>query len=246
MKSSTAASPNVVRHLMRKVLTLIFIFIFTLSYGQNLPHPEINLKGQSLNDFVPHGWTIIDSAKGDLNKDGIADNVIILQHKDKITLIKFKDTIITQPRILLILFKRLSDNYLHLEERSDSFILSPESSIMDDPYQGIRIENGILKMDFHLFYNIGNWFTTKSTYKFRFDKKRFVLIGTELLKINRETLDYEKYSFNFIINKQIYTKGNEDNGTKKTMLKQILISKPKTFKTFYKPYSWEIEKGIYL
>ena len=234
------------RHLMRPALTFILTLIFGLSNGQDFSYPSINLKGQKLDDFVPNGWTIIDSAKGDLNKDGIADAAIILQHKDSVTLIKSEDTILTQPRILLILFKNHSDKSFHLLEQSNTFILNHDNLIMDDPYQGLTIDKGILKIDFHLFYNMGSWYTTSSTYKFRYDGKEFLLIGADLSTIHRATLDYEDYSYNFLTNKRSYTKGNEEKGTKKTTLKRVTILKLMTFKTFNEPYSWEIENDIYL
>ena len=36
---------------------------------------------------MPISWTILDSAYGDLNKDGIKDAAIILQHKDSVSVI---------------------------------------------------------------------------------------------------------------------------------------------------------------
>ena len=231
---------------MRPVLTTIFLFSIGLSFGQDFSYPTITSKGHNLNDFVPNGWTIIDSAKGDLNKDGIADAVVILQHLDSVTLIKLGDTVITQPRILLVLFKTYSDKLFHLIERSNTFISSHDNSIMDDPYQGLTIEKGILKIDFRLFYNAGGWYTSSSTYKFRYDNRKFALIGADLFTIHRATLEYEDYSYNFLTNKKRYTKGNDQTGTKKTTFKRLAFIKPMTFKTFIEPYSWEIENDIYL
>ena len=222
------------------------LFIFGLSYGQDFSYPTINLRGQGINDFVPIGWTILDSAKGDLNKDGIADAVIILQDEDSVTLFKSEDTIIVQPRILLILFKSYSDKLFHLIESSNTFISSHDNPMMDDPNQRLTIDKGVLKIDFHLFYNMGSWYTTSSTYKFRYDGKIFILIGADLSTIHRSTLDYEDYSYNFLTNKQTYTQGNGKNGRKKTTSKRLTKLEPKALKTFTEPYSWEIEDGIYL
>jgi hypothetical protein len=220
---------------------------FSVSYGQNFSYPSIKTTGHSILDFVPAGWTILDSAYGDLNKDGIKDAAIIIQHMDSISLINsLEDTVLTQPRILLLLFKNATNNKFTLIEQSNSFILKHDDSIMDDPYQGITIDKGILKIDFHLFYNMGSWYSTTSTYKFRFDGKTFVLIGADLSTIHRATLDYEDYSYNFLTKKRSYTKGNDQNGTKKTTLKPFALTSLKTFKTFKEPYSWEIETDINL
>ncbi|MBS1670034.1 MAG: hypothetical protein JST94_01015 [Bacteroidetes bacterium] len=222
-------------------------FYFGVSYGQNFSYPSIKSTGQSITDFVPAGWTILDSAFGDLNKDGIKDAAIVIQHRDSISMVNsLDDTVLTQPRILIVLFKSAANNKFTLTEQSNSFILKHDNSIMDDPYQGITIDKGILKIDFHLFYNMGSWYSTSSTYKFRFDRKTFVLIGADLSTIHRATLDYEDYSYNFLSKKRSYTKGNDQSGTKKTTLKTVALTSLKTFKTFKEPYSWEIETDINL
>lgn len=232
---------------MRHFLAFILTIYFGASYGQNFSYPDIKATGQSVLDFVPTGWTVLDSAYGDLNKDGIKDAAIVIQHRDSISLVNsLEDTVLTQPRILLILLKNAAKNKFTLIEQSNSFILKHDNSIMDDPYQGITIDKGILKIDFHLFYNMGSWYSTSSTYKFRFDGKTFLLIGADLSTIHRATLDYEDYSYNFLTKKKSYTKGNEQSGTKKTTLKTFALTSLKTFKTFKEPYSWEIETDINL
>jgi hypothetical protein len=230
---------------MRYTLIFILTILFNVSYGQTFLYPAINLNGQSIVDFIPVGWAILDSAYGDLNNDGLKDAVIILQHKDSVSLVNStEDTVLTQPRILLLLFKNTANSKFSLIEQSNSFILKHDNSIMDDPYQGIAIDKGVLKIDFHLFYNMGSWYTTSSTYKFRYEGKEFILIGVDLSTIHRGTLDYEDYSFNFLTKRRSYIKGNEEKGTQKTTLKSFALTSLKTFKTFKEPYSWEIEAGI--
>jgi hypothetical protein len=225
----------------------MLVFLFGSSYGQGFAYPSIKSKGPNLAHFVPPHWTMLDSVTGDLNRDGAKDAVIILEYKDSVMLLNNDDdTVLTQPRILLILFKSPSRDSFELQEQSSSFILRHENSAMDDPYQGISIDKGMLKMDFHLFYNMGSWYTTNSTYKFRYDGKRFILIGADLSTIHRATLDFEHYSYNFLTKKRIHTKGNDQKGSKKTRVNRVNILKPMTFETFIEPFSWEIENGIYL
>jgi hypothetical protein len=232
---------------MRHFLTFILTIYFSASYGQNFSYPSIKSTGQIIIDFVPAGWTILDSAYGDLNKDGIKDAAIVIQHKDSVSLVNsLEDTVLTQPRILILLFKNAANNKFTLIEQSNTFILKHDDSIMDDPYQGITIDKGILKIDFHLFYTMGSWYSTSSTYKFRFDRKTFVLIGADLSTIHRATLEYEDYSYNFLTKKRSYTKGNDQSGDKKTTLKTFPLTSLKTFETFKEPYSWEIESDVSL
>ena len=95
---------------------------------------------------MPISWTILDSAYGDLNKDGIKDATIILQHKDSVSVINdLQDTVLTQPRILIILFKNRFESSFALIEQNSSFILKYDNSAMDDPYQEMAIKNGVLE-----------------------------------------------------------------------------------------------------
>ena len=113
---------------------------------------------------------------------------------------------------MLLLFRNRANNKLSVIEQSNSFILKHDNSIMDDPYQGIAIDKGVLNIDFHLFYSMGSWYSTSSTYKFRYEGKGFILIGADLSTIHRGTLDYDDYSYNFLTKKKSYIKGNEEKG----------------------------------
>jgi hypothetical protein len=217
------------------------------SYGQDFSYPSINATGQRIIDFVPTGWTILDSAYGDLNKDGIKDAAIIIQHKDSLSLVNsLEDTVLTQPRMLLILFKKPAENSYELTEQSNSFILKHDNPTMDDPYQELTINNGILEVKFHLFYNMGSWYVTNAVYKFRYKQGQFVLIGADNSSFHRATHDFEDYSYNFLTKKRALTKGNDNKGTKKTDWKPLNISTLKTLKTFKEPFTWEVEPDIYL
>ena len=118
---------------------------------------------------MPISCSILDNAYGDLNKDGIKDAAIILQHKDSVSVINgLQDTVLTQPRILIILFKNRFDSSFALIEQRSSFILKHDNSAMDVPYQEMVIKNGVLEIKFHLFYKMDSWFVTKCAYKFRY------------------------------------------------------------------------------
>lgn len=235
------------RHLMRLFLTFISTFLFVFSYGQHFSYPTIKMGGERISDFVPTDWIILDSIKGDLNKDYIDDVVIILQYRDSVTLVNTEgDTTQTQPRILLILFKNTVTNSFELTDQSNSFILKHDNSAMEDPYQSLAINKGVLEITFNVFYNMGSWYVTNATYKFRYEQGQFVLIGADNSSFHRATHDYENYSYNFLTKKRALTKGNDNNGKEKTTWKTVKISTLKTLKTFAEPFSWEVEKDIFL
>jgi hypothetical protein len=232
---------------MRIILLFVFTISSFLSKGQTFNYPSVIATGNQLSDFLPNDWIVLDSTKGDLNKDGFSDAAIILQHKDSITLVKSNgDTVVTQPRMLVILFKDQTNNRYHLVERSNSFILNHETSDMDDPYSGLRITNGVLQIDFHLFYNIGSWFMTNVSYKFYYRNSQFELIGADYHSFHRATQDFEEYSYNFLTKRRSFSKGNDSDNKKKTYWKRLNIGSLKTLKDLHEPFTWEVEKDFYL
>ena len=232
---------------MRLLFSFFLILLFGTSYGQTFTYPSIKAEGQTLTEFIPADWVIRDSATGDLNKNGVADAVVVLQHRDSVRIVnRHEDTVLTQPRILLILFKDSATNTYRLAEQNNTFILMHDNAAMDDPFQDILIEKGIIKIDFQLFYTMGSWYTTSSTYKFRYDGKAFILIGAELSTLHRATHDTEAYSYNFLTKRRSHTKGNEQKGTKKTTFQNIKPDKLQTPGTLTEPFNWEVEPGVYL
>jgi hypothetical protein len=228
-------------------LKLALTVSVTISFAQDFRYPTIRSTGKTIPDFIPAGWTILDSAAGDLNKDGRTDAALVIQHQDSILLLNdLEDTALSQPRILLIVFREASGNSFFLVERSNSFILKHDNSAMDDPFKGISIAKGILELDFTLFYNMGSWYTSNSSYKFRYNGKMFQLIGADTYTIHRASLDFESFSYNFLTKKRIQTKGSEEKGTRKTNTKTLTLPSMMTFGTFKQPYTWEVEKDIFL
>ena len=232
---------------MRYFAIILLQLLFNSTYGQRFTYPSIKAVATGITEFIPKGWIIYDSVSGDLNKDAVKDLVLVLQHSDSVQMLNNDgDEVVTQPRILLILFKSKSGNRYNLQQQSNTFILQHEHSNMDDPFVGITIEKGLLMIQFHLFYNSGSWYTTNSTYKFRHNNNAFVLIGAELSTIHRATLDFEDHSFNFLTKKHSCTKGNEGNNTKKTTVTTMAHTRAVTLSTFAQPFTLQIDNAVYL
>ncbi|RYY19481.1 MAG: hypothetical protein EOO04_21930 [Chitinophagaceae bacterium] len=232
---------------MRKYITIICCTLVLAGYAQSFPYPAINESGESLRDFVPIGWTILDSASGDLNKDGTIDAAIVIQHRDSVLSINsMLDSVLSQPRMLLIIFKNQAENTLVLAEQSNTFILQHDNPTMDDPFQKIIINDGILTITFQQFYTIGSWYVTNALYRFRYQQSQLRLVGAEYSSLHRASNEYENYSYNFLTNKRSYTKGINHKPGAKTTWKTLNIPALKTLKTFRKPFTWEVEKEVYI
>lgn len=235
---------------MRYYLLLGLLLSVGCSFGQAFSYPTIQQKGTSLRDFVPAGWIARDSATGDLNKDFLHDYAVVLQHRDSVSLVKkdgdMEEVVVTQPRMLLLLFRNPADGSLTLVEQSRSFILNHDNPDMDDPYAGLNIRNGVLEIKFHLFYNMGSWYVNSATYKFRYQQGQFVLIGADNWSFHRASHNAEAYSYNFLTRKRLLTKENGETGKKTSEWKPLPLRALKTLKSFREPYSWEVEKDVYL
>jgi hypothetical protein len=195
-----------------------------------------------MEQFIPKGWVLLDSASGDLSKDGKADLALVIQHKDSIIWVNdFGDTVLTNPRMLLVLFRDTGQEGYILTERSNTFIMQHEDRIMDDPFEDVMITKGLLEIGFRLFYSMGSWYITVATYKFRYQANEFALIGAEYLSFHRATHDFEEYSYNFLTKKKIVSKGSDMKGTRKTIKESFALPELKTMKTFARPFTWWID-----
>ena len=227
----------------------ILLALCSNSFSQNFSYPFITATGKRLSDFVPAGWSIRDSAKGDLNRDITDDVAMVLEYKDSVSIEKQQDGIIdsvkTIPRILVILFYSRDNKNYYLREQSNTFILNHDDPMMDDPYVSIKIEHELLIVDFQLFYAMGSWEVNNATYKFKYQDKNFVLIGAEYRSYHRVTRDFLEYSYNFLTRQRIFVSGNVNIASRNEERKRI-NTPLQNLKTFPKPFTWKIEKGVYL
>lgn len=241
---------------MKKILIiLIFLFNFQNASGQDFKfpttadYPRLPHQGKTFKDFVPKNWKIFDRAFGDLNGDKNPDCVLITQGNYARFLNKNEglgDNILdTNPRMLVILFKS-GDEY-KLAKQSNSFIVIPDSPVMTEPFKSVKIRKNVLELGFELWYSAGTWWTAEYSYKFKFLNQEFRLIGADKTELARNTGEIETRSYNFLTGKMNITTGDiEVERKSKPRWKTFKLKKLKTFETFNKPFSWEIETDYFL
>jgi hypothetical protein len=260
MKQSPALTTSCM--IIRAILVILLSFTIGLSYGQEFSYPVIIQNGKTIRDFAPPGWTILDSAKGDLNNDKLSDEAIILQHTDHAKLPndsarrddgRSADTVIVKHRILIILFKNPNNRKYDLAEQNNSFIIAGSDPsladgppLMEDPYQEIKIEGGILQIKFGLSYSTGSWWINNTAYKFRYQQNHFALIGANYYSANRASHEYYDYSFNFLTKRLRLEMEAGEKSTKKVSWKSLDIGPLKTLQSFKAPFTWEIEQDVRL
>lgn len=199
------------------------------------------------SDFVPEGWKIIAEEKGDLNKDGKPDLVLVIQNTDSKNVIKDEfSEIDSNPRTLLILFAGDEKNCYTLNTESKTFIIAHTLSNMEDPFEGIEISKGTLRTKFIQFATIGTWFTSNHTYVWRFQDDEFKLIGASSTEFHRGSGEASDVSVNFSTGKyslksyNMFDEEVEETEEWKTLKNKTL----KTFASFKEPWSWNINDDI--
>ena len=122
---------------MKIVKHLFFLLLLSANgvFAQNiLKVPE------SISLQIPKNWTVIEHVRGDINKDKRLDSVVVLENK----------TIPDIPRKIMV-FTLTQENKYHLFAENDFAAFCEQcGGMMGDPYQGIDVKSGVLKI-----YNMG-------------------------------------------------------------------------------------------
>ena len=110
-------------------------------------------QGNKMEDFVPKHWSAIMKVDGDLNKDGLTDTALIVEQENpnNISITEYNDTLNTNPRALLVLFKQENGTYKLAAKNDKGFIEPPKenSSLLDPLGEGdINIKNNTLNISF--------------------------------------------------------------------------------------------------
>ena len=192
-------------------------------------------QGNKIEDFVPKHWSAIMKVDGDLNKDGLTDTALIVEQENpnNINITEYNDTLNTNPRALLVLFKQENGTYKLAAKNDKGFIEPPKenSSLLDPLGEGdINIKNNTLRLKFQYFFSAGSWYITNVEYVFRYQNSHFELIGVETNSFHRATGEETIVSFNLSTNKLETTMGGnifeekENNPKKET---ETFIYNPK-------------------
>jgi hypothetical protein len=233
---------------MKKIFFLFFIFSlsgFPVS-AQKFTYPVIPKTGGAMNDFLPKNWIIISSSNVDMNKDGRNDILIFIGYKDTLK-DKLDDNqeVLWEPRILIVCFKDSVDDNYHLVLQDHKFIPDKGSGEgMDgmDPYMSdVNVSSkGILEI------NLGCCHTTL-TYKFRYQKNAFYLIGATRYDVEGAGSEFERWDFNFLTKKYDYTRGemstDKNNGA---VTKSFNFDKLKTLQELDGPQTWEVLHNVFI
>ncbi|RYZ21992.1 MAG: hypothetical protein EOO10_22025 [Chitinophagaceae bacterium] len=137
-------------------LISLVLLVNNALFGQN----------KKLTQFVPAGYSIMDKAIGDIDKDGISDAVLVLRNNDENA-----NTDAARP---LLLLKGNSKSQYTLLARNDSIVLCLGcGGVHGDLYERVVIKKGYFSVE-HLGGSGWRW-TRIITFKYDSKLKGFVL-----------------------------------------------------------------------
>ncbi len=149
-----------------KLLLLLFMIITFATFGQ----VDNNL---DLSNFLTNDQILFDTVYGDLNKDGIDDNVLITKGTDEEFIVtnRFDEVVDRNRRGIIILLKKNSTYEVALRNDSCFSSENEDGGIYFPPQLSLSIDNGNLYVKYgHGRY--GLW-----QYSFKYQNSDFELIG---------------------------------------------------------------------
>lgn len=164
---------------------------------------------KEFQNYIPQGWVLDTALKGDLNKDRQDDVVLVLRDTQAANFKKNEnlgaDQLDLNPRRLLILFKT-GAGYIK-ELATDVFLPSMNSDLspcLEDPLHegGLQIDKGVLKIQLQYWLSCGSWYVTGYVYTFRYQNKKFELIGLDVSSFHRASGESSVTSYNYSTRKK--------------------------------------------
>ncbi|WP_443943660.1 hypothetical protein ACJVDH_12105 [Pedobacter sp. AW1-32] len=231
---------------------ILFLLVSNTVFAQKTFHfPRVASQGSDIAKLKPENWNVIDQTSGDLNNDGVQDLALIFEFNtaiDETRVYADNNTDIIKehqrPRILAIYFKDKSGIY-HLSTQNNDFILrSEEGGKLGDPLQRISIQDQQL----FLRFRGGSEWRWEMGYTFKFENKDWFLTNAINLYYNNQSGDMTERIYNFKERELTTTLGNmyrRDISNSRTS-EVLFFNHLRTFKTFKKPWAWEISPNVYL
>ena len=182
------------------ILTIILISVSLIpqfAWSQGLKS-----SGKSAADIVPNDWESTFKT-GDLNGDNINDLVIIATPCNKEKMTTRDDGYVynfNQP-ILAIYWGDKKGNFKLFKQYDNVIPARPDEFISFDPSLNIT-PKGTLEIVLECFASAGSWTQPTTTHVFRYQKGDFVLIGKDVIELERSTGKTVSTSENYLTRKR--------------------------------------------
>lgn len=179
-------------------------------------YPTLPASGATVDAFVPNGWRIEQQPRGDLNKDGREDVVLVLRMQDRANIVENDglgpDEFDTNPRMLAVLFADTVGYRLAVEDHA--LIPRPDNPVMDDYLGGgdaVQVRRGGFSVSLHAWASAGSWSTSNTTFTFRHQDGCFRLIGYDHGGLHRGSGETNSVSINYSTHKAVLETGSTES-----------------------------------
>jgi hypothetical protein len=177
------------------------------------------------SDFIPEGFKLFEEIKGDLNKDGIDDCILIIKTINKENIIKheFRGELDRNRRGIIVLLNE-NGNYKMVLRNSECFSSeNEEGGAYYAPELSLEIKNRNIYIHYAHGRN-GYW-----KYTFRLKKSDFELIGYDSSNNDGGTVN-SFTSINFLTKKKLVKFNTNQNGEIDESMDEIFEEKIETLK----------------
>jgi hypothetical protein len=151
--------------MQKQLLSLAFSLMLGQAFGQTY------LQKGSLKQILaatPKGYTVLDSASGDLNRDAHPDFILVYKKSQE-----SDDMDNPSPRPLLLYLGQADKTY-QLASSNDKVVLCSQcGGVMGDPYSALAVKNGFFTVE-HMGGSSWRW-TRFITFKYNTKDKKWYL-----------------------------------------------------------------------
>ena len=187
------------------------------------PVPDVPTMARSASGFVPPGWEIERTARGDLNGDKRPDLALVIRSTDKNLIIANPnglgaDSFNSNPRAIIVALNLGARGY-GLSDVSTKLIPRIDNAIIDDPFgeSEMVIKKGVLLVSIRFWASAGSWSMSNTTFTFRDQNEAVQLIGYDQTHIHRASGEMTTTSVNYMTGRMSIGKGSiEHDRVKKT------------------------------
>ena len=206
---------------MKTILSFTLALLPVLTWAQGMKPA-----GTSADNIVPEGWQK-QEVRGDLNKDGFEDLVIIATPDNAENMLTRDDGYVynfNQP-LLAVYFGTGDGSFKLWKQYSDVLAHQVDEYLFVNSSLDIS-PRGTLKISLEYFASAGSADTSQNTYTFRFQDGDIFLIGKDTNSFSRYSGEATNESYNYLTRKQKTTTSNAFD--KSVRPKEVWTKLPKT------------------
>jgi len=169
-------------------------------------YPAIVERATEARGFVPGGWLLERTREGDLDGDGRDDLVLVLKMDAAANRIDNTalgpDVFDTNPRMLVAAFAEEGGGYRRVLA-DHALVPRPYSPTLDDflwedEGGGVEVDGGALRVSLHMWASAGTWFTSNTSFTFRYRDGCFRLVGYDKRSRHRAGEVFTTISANYL------------------------------------------------